>query len=361
MPEFMLEHHRSQQSLPIINGQGRPASFVVLHDAVANMSSQQIWPCLPRAKHHSENCIQASCDGFLVIHRRSQFYICNSLIRKYALLPKPQAGKAENNVIGFYRNHQIGEYRVLWVSYSWAHIFSLHVLTVGSNEPRHTEVRIPTTPLHNVKHMLLYGLWCLPYCPPPVDHHGSLHWCPYSTKEITGDSRDIIVFDTEVESFRWMHGPARPYSNRRLFKLKEMLSFWGSSSPPFTVMDVWVMPDYDAETWDFKYRIDVSTVEKSRRVYLTSYKKKKKTPLHSAVQWFNDMVVLNERELLIRFNSQHVMRCDIDGNFLGMVNIGKSQFCMLLTQHRLKENIKPIIFHEMQEEDKESPFSAGLV
>ncbi|XBI52063.1 hypothetical protein VPH35_034494 [Triticum aestivum] len=158
-----------------------------------------------------------------------------------------------------------------------------------------------------------------------------------------------------------MHGPARPYSNRRLFKMKEMLAFWGSSTPCFTVMDVWVLPDYDAEIWAFKYRIDVSTVEKSRKLYLTSYKKKKKTPLHSTVQWFNDMVVLNERELLIRFNSQHGMRCDIDGNFLAMVNIGNSQYCMLLTQYRLKENITPIMFHEMQEEDKESPFSAGVV
>ena len=71
------------------------------------------------------------------------------------------------------------------------------------------------------------------------------------------------------------------------------------------------------------------------------------------------MVVLNERELLIRFNSKHVMRCDIDGNFLGMVNIEKSQYCMLLTQHHLKE--RPIMFYEMQEEDKESPFLAGFV
>ncbi|KAM3310146.1 hypothetical protein ACQJBY_031061 [Aegilops geniculata] len=362
--EFMLEHHRLQRSLPIINGQGRPTTFVVFHDVGAKASSQEIWPCLLGAKQHLENSIQAACDGFLIIYRRSRFYICNPLIRMHAVLPQPQVGKAGNNVIGFYRHHPTGEYRVLWVSRS--HIFSLYVLTVGSAEPRHVTVRIPTTSRRcvghaSVEHMLLNGLNYLPHCPPPIDHHGSLHWCPYSTNEITGDRRDIIVFDTKVESFRWMHGPAQPYSNRRLFKMKETLAFWGSSTPRFTAMDVWVMLDYDAEIWSFKYRIDVSTVEASRQRYLTSFKNKMKTPLHSTVQWFNDTVVLHERELLIRFNSKYVLRLDIDGKFLGMVNIGKSQYRMLLTQHRLKDNITPIMFRESQKEDKESPFSAGLV
>uniref|UniRef100_A0A8R7R656 Uncharacterized protein n=1 Tax=Triticum urartu TaxID=4572 RepID=A0A8R7R656_TRIUA len=86
--------------------------------------------------------------------------------------------------------------------------------------------------------------------------------------------------------------------------------------------------DYEAEIWAFRYRIDVSTVEASRQLYLTSFKKKKTRPLDSAVRLFNDMAVLNERELLVRFNHQHVLRCDIDGKFLGIVNIGKSQYRM---------------------------------
>ena len=138
------------------------------------------------------------------------------------------------------------------------------------------------------------------------------------------------------------------------------LALWGSSAPGFTAMDVWVMQDYEAEIWAFKYRIDVSTVEASRKLYLTSFKKKRKAQLDSTVRWFNDMAVLNERELLIKFNKKHVMRCDIDGKFLGLVNIGKGQYYAWLTQHRLQESIVPIPYHEMQE-DEESPFSAGHV
>jgi hypothetical protein len=73
------------------------------------------------------------------------------------------------------------------------------------------------------------------------------------------------------------------------------------------------------------------------------------------------MALLNERELLILFNNKHVLRCDIDGKFLGIVNIGKSQYRMSLTKHYFQESIIPIPFHEMQKEDEETPFSTGHV
>jgi hypothetical protein len=52
-----------------------------------------------------------------------------------------------------------------------------------------------------------------------------------------------------------------------------------------------------------------------------------------------------------------VQRCDIDGKFLGIVNLGTCQFQMSLTQHRFQESIVPIPYQEMQEEDVESSFS----
>lgn len=36
------------------------------------------------------------------------------------------------------------------------------------------------------------------------------------------------------------------------------------------------------------------------------------------VDLFNDMVVLNKHELMIVFNSNHMLRRDIDGKFLGI-------------------------------------------
>jgi hypothetical protein len=45
-----------------------------------------------------------------------------------------------------------------------------------------------------------------------------------------------------------------------------------------------------------------------------------------------------------------VLRCSIDGKLLGSANIGKRQYYMELTQHRLKESIIPIPSSEMREE-----------
>ena len=37
-----------------------------------------------------------------------------------------------------------------------------------------------------------------------------MHWRPYGVANIMGGSEDIVVFDTESESFWWMCGPAQP-------------------------------------------------------------------------------------------------------------------------------------------------------
>ena len=106
--EFMLEHHRRQPLLPIINGRGRPASFVVLRYDGVRASNQQLWPfLLPGVKNHSKHAICASCDGYLIRYDGCRYYICNPVICKEALLPWPQVGEdIRNKVIGF--THETG-------------------------------------------------------------------------------------------------------------------------------------------------------------------------------------------------------------------------------------------------------------
>ncbi|KAM3297688.1 hypothetical protein ACQJBY_039559 [Aegilops geniculata] len=340
-PEFMLEHRRCQPSLPIVDGQGRPASYVVLGDAGAGTSNQELWPFLQDCKHRFKNSLKGSCDGFFIMYlwTRSHFFICNPVTRKSVVLPQPQG---LNFVIGFYWHHPTGEYRVLWVSQSYDLSTSrLYILTVGSDKPRELIVRMQTASSPSMEQKLLNELRMSSDHSPAVHHRGSLHWCLYDASNIMGDGGDIIVFNTEAESFRWMRSPAQPCPNRKLFDMKGTLACWAGSTPSFTAIDVWVMQDYEAEIWTFKYRIELSTVEASRQLYLSSVKKKKKkkTPLDSAVQSFSDMAVINECQLLIKFNNKHVLRCNIDGKFLGLVNIGKSQYCMGLSQHRLQESI----------------------
>uniref|UniRef100_A0ACD5ZCR1 Uncharacterized protein n=1 Tax=Avena sativa TaxID=4498 RepID=A0ACD5ZCR1_AVESA len=213
----MLEHHRRQPSLPIINGKGRPASLVVV---AAGPSNQQLWPFLPGFKNRS---------------------------KKH--LPKS----------------------------------SLHVHTVGSNEPRHITVTMPPVAIMPVvsspfveHNKLLMELCSSSYFSPPVHHRGSLHWFPDGVTDIMGGAGDIIVLDTGAELFRRVRSPTQLCSGRKLFNMEGALAVWACSTPGFITIDVWVMQDYEDEIWAFKYRIDVSTVGGGITATLFNFFQKKK-------------------------------------------------------------------------------------
>jgi hypothetical protein len=111
---------------------------------------------------------------------------------------------------------------------------------------------------------------------PPVHYRGNLHWMRrHRGATDKADIADIIVFDTQAESFWLMHAPVKLAYLDKLFDMEGKLALY-SIDHRLTAINVWVMQDYEAEIWTFKFRIDVSTVEASRQLYLTSYKKKKK-------------------------------------------------------------------------------------
>uniref|UniRef100_A0A8I6ZEU3 F-box domain-containing protein n=2 Tax=Hordeum vulgare subsp. vulgare TaxID=112509 RepID=A0A8I6ZEU3_HORVV len=366
-PGFMVEHRRRQPSLPIIDGNGRPASFVTLRAAVAGRATnQQIWPFpsqYPKPMG-SGLWLRASSDGFLIVWWmfRDRFYICNPTTRKHALLPLP----GSSCVHGLYEHKSTGEYRVLWsIIHAKQEEATLYVLTVGAKESRSIQVVLPTLPSPSQKQMyqLIYHLRCeLLRKPPPVHHCGSLHWIFGPNLTLGGSStQGIIVFDTEAESFRWMRNPPTGTGDlmyKRLFDMEGTLAFVCTKSYN-TAKDVWVMQDYEAETWAFKYRIDVSMRQASRPLESTSPKDTRKTkrPLDSTVTSFGRMTPLNEHELLVSFNYNYVLRSNTDDKLLGVLTIYKRRYCMKLTGHRLQESIMPIPSGEMQGEDEELPFS----
>ena len=68
--EFMIEHHRRQPSLPIVDGDGRSASLVVVRDAGARTTSQQLWPFLQWfptkvVRHEGDTCFMGWLDSKL--------------------------------------------------------------------------------------------------------------------------------------------------------------------------------------------------------------------------------------------------------------------------------------------------------
>ncbi|KAF7045466.1 hypothetical protein CFC21_054569 [Triticum aestivum] len=276
-----------------------------------------------------------TCDGLLILWWGSDFYICNPATRKCAPLPHPPREQFISpitgvDVLGLYRHQPSEEYRVLWVSYAslmgtsfpftacqveQPHYF---VFTVGSDQPR--RIQWPTVSED--------------WCPaarsnhPPIHHRGSLH-------RAMGCS--ITVFDTIAETFRQMSRPAQLGSFVLLLDTGVNLPLYVSTDHDRVTLDVWVLHDYDAETWGFRYRINLLAMEASPPLKLW-----KSIPR---------LAVINERELLMAQRPRRLLHCDIDGVFLGNVESEEHENRLTLSWHRFQESMISVSLFEAQEEE----------
>ncbi|KAF7034385.1 hypothetical protein CFC21_045408 [Triticum aestivum] len=131
----------------------------------------------------------------------------------------------------------------------------------------------------------------------PVHHHGSLHWAL---------NVDITVFDTVTETFRKMSRPAQLGHMVSLLDMAGDLALYHLTG--HGEIDVWVLQDYDAETWSLQYRINFLEMEAL-------------PPLNLEVKGIRSVAVINERELLIKHYPDRLLHCDVDGAFLGNVAV----------------------------------------
>ena len=61
---------------------------------------------------------------------------------------------------------------------------------------------------------------------------------------------DIMVFDTVTETFRWMRSPEQSGSRVLLLEMDNKLA---SCSKNDASIEIWVIQDYETETWALKY------------------------------------------------------------------------------------------------------------
>lgn len=130
--------------------------------------------------------------------------------------------------------------------------------------------------------------------------HGSLHWIvpPLEDQRPAGDAtgiQDIIALDTAGETFRWMRRPAQPGPWPLLFEVNGALALCGTGDgTSHADIHVLVMQDYEAGVWAMIHRISFSPSLSSQ------------LDDSSESRFVCRMVVLNERELLIRFSCRTV-------------------------------------------------------
>ncbi|VAH41852.1 unnamed protein product [Triticum turgidum subsp. durum] len=361
--KFMLDHRRRQPLLPILSQvvDPQPPKVHLLFSFDAGASQQQLCPVIQIQTYYHDT-LHASLDGLLVVSHGSvvsQYFICNPVIRKCAPLAKPQAQQGfYPRIVGFYRHEPSGgEYRVPWVSSNAQDEKTFYyAIAVGSNSTRYIGQGCtpqPTSSSPSLELALQRGLPCSSILP-PAHHRSSLHWI--LQKHQSWDADYIMVFNAASETFRLMCRPAR-LPNCLHETLLEMdddtLALCSISSVKHTI-DVWVVHDYDAETWSFKHRMNLTGMDPSVLV--------DPNPKDTIVP---RMAVLGGGEMLIQFTWLCVLRFDIDGKFLGYVKSEDGQEIYLwVTWHYLQQSIIPLpLFHEMREDDsanQEPPFFIGL-
>ncbi|XBI12414.1 hypothetical protein VPH35_139291 [Triticum aestivum] len=301
--------------------------FIVFCDNGAGASDQNLWPIIQPSKL---SYLLGTCDGLLILAGESDFWICNPATRKCAPLPQPRvpspsSGGSDDYVAGFYRHHPSGKYRVLWFSNG---SYRGYILTVGSDKPRIISWPSVSSRLPKCRGDMAFDSCCSSQ----VNHRGSLHWL---TGMETETSVDIMVFDTVTETFRWMRS-----SGQLGYQVTNDAS-----------IEIWMMQDYEAEAWALKYRINLLAMKTLPQF-----------------EYVSKMALLNQRELLIYCRTasdcpDFMLHCDIDGKFLGYVEIKEGKYSVYFTYQYFQESILPLAFCEMQEEggvDKEPPFFIGL-
>jgi hypothetical protein len=129
----------------------------------------------------------------------------------------------------------------------------------------------------------------------PIVFHNCLHWDPGCFQ----NNSNIVVFDTVVESFRFMSTPAGATRfDTSLCDMEGSMGF-SCSDDERTLAKIWVLEDYETRVWSFKYHV--------------------KFPVESLgnLQDRMHMVMSHNGDILIYSNSNgYMFHCDKNGMLL---------------------------------------------
>ncbi|XP_073355349.1 F-box protein At3g22700-like [Aegilops tauschii subsp. strangulata] len=203
--------------------------------------------------------LHGCCHGLLLLSRsdhrpnstNTKYLAYNPTTGQHA--PVPGGFDYGHHVAGFYFHAATAEHRVLF--YRW-HRTDL----VRRRPPRQRETVTRKHYAYSVAAAGRPGVRALPSTSyggytrwklndAPVMLRGCLHWMRRFPR--------VIVFDTESEKFRGMHGPAE--DGRMIGRLVGMDGTLGASAfaEGSRTVRVWVLQDYRKETWVVKHTVDV--------------------------------------------------------------------------------------------------------
>ncbi|XBI68178.1 hypothetical protein VPH35_047419 [Triticum aestivum] len=207
--------------------------------------------------------VVASCDGLLLLSYDTEgacFSICNPATRQCAPLPVLCDFMMP---LGMYRHHPTGEYRILLYDKNEEEIEDENkeiyvrdggccIFELGSVQPSRNIGCLPEA--EQVLSRCGHGAVIL--------LHGNMHW--YLEQRENGSDM-VLVFDTTTESFQHMQAPVVqvapgfPLYND-LFDMDGMLGMF-SCNDDASIIDIWVLKDYENMVWTFKCKIELPVTE----------------------------------------------------------------------------------------------------
>lgn len=154
-------------------------------------------------------------------------------------------------LLGMYRHSPTGEYRLLLNKRKdLVHDerpptdqYVCHVFALGSGQPPR-RIGCADAGILTYTRALIYNSSA------SILLHGSLHW--YKCQR-------VIVFDAITESFRHMRSPIVS-GNAGLFEIDGMLGIYNLNDE-VTIVDTWVMQDYESEVWTYKRRVELPVIQ----------------------------------------------------------------------------------------------------
>uniref|UniRef100_A0ACD5YDY4 Uncharacterized protein n=1 Tax=Avena sativa TaxID=4498 RepID=A0ACD5YDY4_AVESA len=236
---FLLAHHRRQPALQLVTiGDARECRL----DALDHRAGERRPVArMDQAPYRDNFRPLAACDGLLIVSAYGSRHICNPATRQRASLPRLSGVY----VSGLYPHRPSGSYRVLcWKAPNDADHGSAvyYVYTVGFDELRCVGESPGEWATRDISPMF-------EYCYPPVLVHGRFHWRPVGGSP----GNNMLAFDTVAESFRRVRTPVEgPHADP--FEMKGELGLYSYNINGGTA-DLWVLEDYDANFWSFKYSI----------------------------------------------------------------------------------------------------------
>ncbi|CAM0880380.1 unnamed protein product [Alopecurus aequalis] len=252
---FLLAHHRRQLSLHLAYACKHPPlchEILTIDHQAAAAAQAQLQPVLQLSRDYAKPSLDgsnisllASCDGLLVLSiGRMGFFICNPATRQFVRL-----NLHGFNILALYLHRPTSEYQLLLGPMPQYHMAIdrdlCYVLTLGSDqEPR-----------------CIGSLKAESMCDSPVLVRGNLHWT-YSYDYEQHQRRNemmITVFDTTSESFRQMRAPMVT-DDALLFEMDDMVGIY-SCSEDMTIVNIWVMEDYEREVWSLVRQIKLPVAE----------------------------------------------------------------------------------------------------